>query len=338
MKTFKGNYFDGSVPVPQPATLDFEDRQVILTTETKTHYFDIANLTVSPRIGNTERFFAMPNGGQFSSADHSFWDTLPQESKSEGPVAWLEQRIEAAISCVVVIACLLFVGYFYGLPAAAKHVVKGIPMETESLLGEQVISYFDKKNWMTQTELDRDVQDEITKGCAELIKNLPFQEYYRLEFRASNVFGANAFALPGGIIIITDDMVNMAESLEEVLAIIAHEIGHVELRHTMRIVLQNSAVGLAVATITGDVATLSAAITGLPMLLAQMKYSRDFEHAADEYSFDLLKQHGYSPAAFASIMERLSEQIGGPHRAFAYLSSHPLTEERIQSARDAAVE
>jgi len=157
-----------------------------------------------------------------------------------------------------------------------------------------------------------------------------------LEFRDSAFIGPNAFALPGGTIVITDAMIKTAQSPEEVLAVLAHEIGHVESRHALRHVLQSSAVGVVAASVTSDAASLSVAVAGLPVLLAQTKYSRDFEAEADEYGFQLLKQHQLSPDAFASLMERLTQKQESTERAYAFLSTHPVTAERIKRAREAA--
>jgi predicted Zn-dependent protease len=120
--------------------------------------------------------------------------------------------------------------------------------------------------------------------------------------------------------------------------VLAHEIGHVELRHTLRSVLQNSVTAVVVATVTADAASLSVAVAGLPVLVAQTKYSREFEAAADDFAFRLLKQKGHSPAAFASLMERLAKKHEQQERAFAYVSSHPVTAERVKRARAAAQE
>ncbi len=122
------------------------------------------------------------------------------------------------------------------------------------------------------------------------------------------------------------------------LAILAHEIGHVELRHALKSVLQKSGIAIVVATVTADAATLSAAVTGLPLAVAQMKYSREFEAAADTFAFELLKRKGYSPAAFATFMERLAKDAAPGQKSFAFLSSHPLTAERVARARAAAAE
>jgi Putative Zn-dependent protease, contains TPR repeats len=77
-----------------------------------------------------------------------------------------------------------------------------------------------------------------------------------------------------------------------------------------------------------------AAVAGLPVLLVQTKNSRQFESAADEYCFRLLKQKGYSPNAFAAIMERLAKKDEKEMGSFAYISIHPVTAERMKRVSD----
>ncbi|SPF45971.1 putative Peptidase M48 Ste24p [Syntrophobacter sp. SbD1] len=338
MTRVEGHYYDGLNPVCVSAGMDFSDQEATLTAGAVSERYAISHLRISPRIGSTGRFITLPNGGQFACADCVFLDSVPQESLLEGPVAWLEERWYIALACIVIVYSTLLAGYFFGLPAAATRIVAHIPMQAEQPLGKQALSWMDGKGWFKPTNLDFDTRIPIRNGFEGLYKDLPSKDYYRLEFRSSKVLGPNALALPGGIIVITDEMVKVAASMEEVMAVLAHEIGHVELRHTMRSVLQNSVVGAATAMVTSDAASLSVAVAGLPMLLAQTKYSREFEAAADDYAFRLLRQKGYSPAAFASLMERLAKKDKKQMGVFAYISSHPMTKERVAAARAAAKE
>jgi hypothetical protein len=338
MISFDGHYFDGRQPIDVPARIDFVEQEAALTAGPISERYSTSQLRVSPRIGSTDRFITLPNGGQFACADHAFLNSLPQESPSEGLVAWLEERWGVALACVAVIFCTLLAGYFFGLPAAAKRIATRIPIETEQCLGRQVLTWLDEKRWLNPTKLSFDTRKTISDGFNGFQSELSFRNYYRLEFRSGAAFGPNAIALPGGIIVITDEMVKAAQNTEEVLAVLAHEIGHVELRHAMRNVLQNSVIGVAAAAVTSDAASLSVAIAGLPVVLAQSKYSRNFETAADEYAFRLLKQKGYSPGAFASIMERLAKKNEKEMGAYSYISTHPLTAERVQRAREAAAQ
>jgi predicted Zn-dependent protease len=283
-----------------------------------------------------DRFVSLPDGGQFQCSDNPLLDRLPQEGRTEGLIAWLEAHIAVAVACVALTVSVLFAGYSYGLPAAAEWVAARISFETEQSLGEEVLAWLDDRQWLTPTGLERKVQLWIQESFVMLCDGLPLERHYRLALRDSDWIGANALALPGGTIVITDDMVKVSRSLEEVLAVLAHEIGHVELRHSLRHLLQDSAVAVAAAAITSDAASLSVAVNGLPVLLTQAKYSREFESEADEYAFELLKKRDISPEAFADIMERLAKEHEDEGRAFAFLSTHPVTSERVQRARDAA--
>jgi len=334
--SLQGYYYDGRHPLRQSAGLEFAAGEATLVWDEEPRRYRTSSVLVSPRIGSADRFIALPDGGQFQCTDDPTLDLLPQHSSTEGAVAWLEQRVGVAVASVVLIVALLAGGYEYGLPAAANHVAAKIPIETEQALGDQALLWLDESNWFQASELDQDTQDRIRREFEGLYADLPFAKHYRLEFRESGYVGANAFALPGGTIVITDGMVNLAESDDEVLAILAHEIGHVELRHVMRHVLQDSAVAVAAATITGDAATLSVAVAGLPSVVAQAEYSRDFETEADDFAFQLLHEHGMSPGAFATVMERIEADCECEPGALDFLSTHPVTGERIERARAAA--
>lgn len=334
--TLQGQYFDGRHPVGSSATLYLVGQEAALIGAHLSENYDARQLRVSPRVGSSDRFIALPDGGQFQCADDPLLDRLPQESQSEGVAAWLEARVAVAVAGVAIVVSLLLAGYFLALPAAAERVVSYIPVETERALGDQVLAWLDNNRWFNPTRIDVEQQSHIRKDFDELRRGLPVESYCRLEFRDSPFIGPNAFALPGGAIVITDAMVKKAESMEEIAAVLAHEIGHVERRHSMRHLLQDSVVAVVAATITADAASLSVAVAGLPALLARAKYSREFETEADDFAFQLLKQRGRSPEAFATLMERLAGKDEEAERDFTFLSTHPVTAERVQRARAAA--
>jgi predicted Zn-dependent protease len=332
----QGQYFDGQHPLAVPAVLEISGPAAVLHGAGLSQQHPVRRVQVSPRVGRSARFIALPDGGQFLSPDDPVLDRLPQEQPSEGPVAWLEARLAMAIAGIAIIAALLLAGYFYGLPAAAERIARHIPVETERALGQQVLTWLDDNQWFKPTRIDADLRYFIAKDFEDLSRGLPMEKEYRLEFRDAGFIGANAFALPGGTIVITDDMVKAAESLEEVLAVLAHEIGHVERRHTLRHLLQDSAVAVVTTAVTADAASLTVAVAGVPALLARAKYSREFETEADDFGFDLLKRHDRSPEAFATLMERLRGDDEDGERSYAFLSTHPMTAERIRRARAAA--
>ncbi|HHJ35224.1 MAG TPA: M48 family metallopeptidase, partial [Gammaproteobacteria bacterium] len=126
-----------------------------------------------------------------------------------------------------------------------------------------------------------------------------------VQFRHSESIGANAFALPDGSIVFTDDLVRLSDTDGELIAVLLHEIGHLHHRHSLRMAIQGFSLAAFVAIITGDVSTSSTIITGLPALLIQSGYSREMETEADDYSLDYMLNNNISPGNFASILSRI---------------------------------
>ena len=147
------------------------------------------------------------------------------------------------------------------------------------------------------------------------------------------MIGANALALPSGTIIVTDDLVTLARDDREIFGVLAHEAGHVDHRHGLRNILQNSIVGLVVAWFIGDVSSIAAAA---PTALLEASYSRELEREADMYAVEVLRTNGIPVRHFAEILRRLDVDSGGSEisRAFDYLSSHPATSERLQQLEE----
>ena len=333
-RSLEGFRFDGLRPVAVPATLVLSDADAALITEASSATYPLSALDVSPRTGSADRFISFPDGGQLQCPDHPLLDGLPQLSATEGVVAWLEQRLRVTLACIAGVIAVVIGGYLYGLPAAARVVARHIPLETEQALGKDALQWLDQRVFQP-SRLHAAWTQPIDEGFRRLTAGLPYEQHYRLRFRDAAPIGENAFALPGGTIVMTDQMVRAANTSEEAISVLAHEIGHVELRHTMRHLLQDSAIAVLVAAVSSDAASLGVAVAGMPVLVAQAKYSRDFEAEADEFAFTLLKSRGYSPSAFADLMERLSRHRRGSEGAFAFLSTHPVSEERIQRAREA---
>jgi predicted Zn-dependent protease len=156
---------------------------------------------------------------------------------------------------------------------------------------------------------------------------------YRIVFRRSDALGPNALALPSGTIVVTDALVALAQDDDDLVAVLAHEAGHVEGRHGLRQLFQNSTVALVVTWLLGDISMLAAAA---PTALLQARYSRDLEREADRYASEVLDLNGIPRRHFVRILERLEaaarEQGASEDGSLlGYLSSHPVTRERIEA-------
>ena len=152
----------------------------------------------------------------------------------------------------------------------------------------------------------------------------------RIEFRSAPEIGPNAMALPSGDIIVTDDIVLLARNDEQLLAVLAHECGHLHYRHALRGILQDSAVTMMVTLVAGKQSSANSLQSELTATLIHLRYSRDFEYEADAYGAQLLRRVNIPPARLGEMLDLLEQQAGGRSRGAldSYLSSHPSTPER----------
>jgi predicted Zn-dependent protease len=162
-------------------------------------------------------------------------------------------------------------------------------------------------------------------------------------FRAVNANYINAYAFPGGSIAVTRGILLKLENEAELAALLGHELGHVNARHTAEIMsrgmLTNALIGVGAAILEsrtgyGDLAAQLGMI-GSGALLAS--YSRDNERQADSLGMEYMVQAGYGPDGMVGLMEVLNDLSKGRHGMTELLfSTHPMSSERYQFAKDAA--
>jgi predicted Zn-dependent protease len=227
------------------------------------------------------------------------------------------------------------VGYAFGLPRAADFAARRLPLSVEASIGQRAAEFFDRGVLQPST-LAPERQAHLESLFASIVPQGD-PRHYRLEFRAGGRIGANAFALPGGTVVMTDELVRLAGGDDALLGVMAHEIGHVEQRHILRRMISGTVTAAAATLLVGDASGLVAAV---PATLADMSYSRDMEREADTYAVGLLSANGVALEPFAHLLEKLQGERGngGAARrpdADAYLSSHPDTAERVRAIRAA---
>ena len=145
----------------------------------------------------------------------------------------------------------------------------------------------------------------------------------------------NAFALPGGIIVFFDGLIQEADSAEEVAAVFAHEIGHVAARDPTRIALRSAGSIGVLGLLLGDFAG-GAAVLFLAERVIQADYSQDAEAAADAFAHGMLMGADLPPSAIATFFERLVATGGSePAGLVQHFNSHPALGDRIAAARAA---
>lgn len=218
------------------------------------------------------------------------------------------------------------------VPALAKRIAFSLPAATDRMLGREALQGLDKA-LLKPTGLSPRRQAELKALFASMTASIPGAADYRIELRASQRIGANALALPSGIVVVTDALVELAANDDELIAVLAHEIGHLRQRHGLRRLLQDSATLLVLVAVTGDIGSMVSLGAALPNLLLQSKYSRDFEREADDFAFAYLKRHSIAPESLTAILLRMEKKFGAS--GASYWSSHPSAQERAERSRAA---
>jgi len=327
-----GRYFDGKTSTMQPVEVELLDNaclKLILPDREIAH--PIRALQISERIGNMQRRIRFEDGAICELNDNDTLDQWLTSVNAQGlahSVFKLEQRWCYALIALIVVAGVSWGGIRYGLPTVAEKIAYALPTAIDDQLGAESLALLDK-GIFKQSELPTEKQDEIRVQFDRIIADTPDAKRYRLEFRIGGKHvGPNAFALPSGVIVITDELIKLAQDPNEVTAVLAHEVGHIVHRHSTRMLLQSSASTLILFALLGDVSAVSAQAASIPALLTQAKYSRQFEVEADNYAYAWFKSQGIASHHFGDLLTRIEEQHGANLAALSYFSSHPRTTER----------
>lgn len=263
-------------------------------------------------------------------------------------VRWQERWPAALLALVLLIAAGAAI-VTWGLPAAAEKIAAALPPSVDRSLGETARRGLEgslvEPSRLSEQRIAQVAQ--ILQSVTPATTRLPI----RLMVRSSPRLGANALALPDGTIMVTDGMIlhilGKADEFDEeqqaqLAGVLAHEIGHIEQRHSVRVMARSSLTAAASAALFGD---FSAVAAGVPAVVLNSHYSREMESAADGYAIALLREKGISPAPLADLFESLEKvdkddpAHGMPRwmtQTLTYVASHPASAERSARLRRAA--
>lgn len=327
-------YHDGKSSNSTQVELVFhDDASISVNGEGISQLHLLNNVSFSPRLGNIPRVLTLPDNATCHISDNDLIDEFLKTHK-HGTVSSIIHLLESRI--VYVVAAILFTALFswgmvtHGVPYLARQIAFNLPVDVDQALGQGTLETLDKIIF-TDSTTKPEIQERLKSRFEKMKYSIDGAEDYQLLFRHGNKIGANAFALPSGIVVITDELVALSESDDEVIAVLAHELGHLVYRHSIRMVLQDSAIAVLVSTITGDPFSTSSLVVALPTILANANYSREFEREADDYAYQFLTENNIPLVSFATMLEKITEAEEGEESDIeSYLSSHPATNNRTK--------
>lgn len=291
-------------------------------------------LKISDKLGNTPRDILFANKDLLTLICTPAIDDWLHQGNTKSTVSGFEKSKRMVALSVVLVPLMLLGIYKYLIPAAAIGFADYVPAYMTQVASEHTLFAMDK-TLLSPTLLSEQTQQDYLDEWAETIDQLALEtDHYQILFRQSDIMQANAFALPDGTIVITDDMVALVDDNPDLLlAILLHEIGHVEHKHSMRLVAQSLASSVVVSYLFGDLSGMAEIFTGTTTTIMQNRFSQALEWQADNYALSQLDRLGLSRETFAQAMEKLQDMVGEESQLSVLMSSHPLMEQRIQNAR-----
>lgn len=248
--------------------------------------------------------------GSVQVDDVPAWQSAMAASGRRAPLAErMQTRWPVLLAVLLLAGAGIWAFYRWGTPWAAAQISQHVPLNWELRLSQQVLDELDRSD-AKPSQLPPERQAALRAGFNHLValvgqdahRGQAYAPRFKLEFRAG--MPPNAFALPGGTIVLTDAMVEQARLVPNtgepaLLGVLAHEIGHVVHRHTTRMVVEQGVLNVGLGLALGDVSSLvsmgASTLTGLA-------YQRGRETESDCYAVALMRKAGLPTAPMADLL------------------------------------
>jgi len=330
--SFDATWFDGTSSRAHAIRVDVSDGwlSIVDASGVALARHPLRHIHIDPPLGSAPRRIHLPENELIETRATRAVATLERHLRVNisSRCLYFFENHRGSIAALSLSALLVIVLFFtHALPFAARIAASRVPDEALDYLSDNALELLDRQ-FLQPSTLPAPHQELVRRIFTQVTGNSSNGQHYRLEIRSSKTLGANAFALPSGTIIVTDALVHLLND-DELAAVFAHEIAHIDQRHGVRLVLQNSGVFIVIGTLLGDINSLSGMAGTLPMVLIGSGYSREFEAEADLAAARYLLATRGTTAPMRSALARLLDNAA--NASMPYLSSHPETEERIEA-------
>lgn len=333
-----GRYFDGRTALAQPVRITIGTRGLqIAKTDRGTLWWDYGEVrqTQGAYAGEQvrlERGAPFPEAllvddGGFLAAIHAI---APERTAFHNPARRplrLKLTLLAAL-CLPVLGAAL---YLWGIPAMAEALAGRVPISWEEQLGRSAVGML-----VSPEDRQKDpVCTDVLEGIGDRLLENVSPSGYRFRYVLKRDRSINAFAAPGGIVVVHTGLVSETGSAEELAGVLAHEMQHILKRHSTKALFRDCSLQVLIAAWTGDVGGLEVALETAGTL-GKLRFSRQAETEADLEGMKMLQAAGIAPDGMVAFFKSL-EKMDLPE-GLTYLSTHPRSEDRIRQLERLAAE
>jgi Zn-dependent protease with chaperone function len=337
-------WYDGRSPHAHVVRVHIEDETLVIAPQEAglgVQRHPLARVRWPERRSHGLRQTELPDGGLLQHADPAEWDAWwAAQGLDESFVVGWQQSWRGVLLALLSTVLVLGATWVWGVPWASERIAHALPAGVEQHIGRESLAQLERL-FLKPSELPEARQQALQARWQAMVQRAhPAGDAptHQLSFRASPRLGPNALALPGGQIVVTDELVNLLYDQPDVLmGVLGHELGHVRHRDGMDMLVRSTFISALVGVVFGDMGGFIAAV---PAALVTQAYSRDAERRADRRAAELLHANGVSPAVMATLFERLRAQRPGSDAGEdagllpIAIASHPADAERIGFYRD----
>lgn len=320
-----GVFFDGISSVSQQVELSFDlNKKEIrfLSSNKESKCWKIDAVSFEKKAGSLHLQQGSDPIQTIVVKEEGFIKMITEFRKNDGSLGWYHKLLDLGFRShsvfAIVIIVLIGLSYLYVIPWIAEKSVVLIPEEYDNKLGETFI----------EQNLFFSSVDSVKTNALNLFANeLKFGNTRKLNFKVVDSDVVNAFALPDGTIVVYSGIIDTMKNYDELVGLLGHEVAHVNHRHGMKMLCRNLSGYLFVSAILGDANGVMVVIGDNVNNLQSLSFSREFEKQADLEGLATLNRNQINPKGMSTLFKSLQEKrfVSIPE----FLSSHPVTEERI---------
>ena len=336
---FTGLYFDGKSSKGYACRVEFapsgllisyqkfgdsteEDATVTWDVEKihKGHYVKTEKVTL--RYGDYPNQYLEVNDPGFFSTLQSFY---PAKRFNASDFEFLRNiGAKGVIGVTLGLTAFVLLCYFFVLPPVAEYGAAHMPVDMEVKLGDKIYEQ------MMETA---NINQALTKEANDYWRALHVESPYLVNITVIHEDIPNAFALPGGQIIVYDGIIKEMKDYDEFAALLAHEYSHARLRHSVRAMSRNLAAYVFISVLLNDASGTFAVLATNANSLKQLSFSRQLEQQADISGYKFMQERNINPEGMLKLFTTL-KGVEKNMTVPRFISTHPLTTDRIEYIQD----
>lgn len=336
---WKASYYNGKNPVEHFVTIEITPQGLKITAPDKSiaywNYKDIRQtqgafkgevIKIEKTADNITEAIVVKDR-KFS---HELFTYLPKEHTLRFFRHDTMSRLLKILPIIITFSVLIyFFIYTYVLPKSVNYIANKIPIEYEENLGKNTVTLITSN----MEECDDEKLNKVVENIFNTYENNLFESLYTFKYKIVKSDMVNAFAAPGGYVVIFTGLIEKTKRIEELAGVIAHEMQHVTKKHSLRNMIRSNITSFFLTMIFGgDLSSVGTTINQLQAL----SYSRELEEESDKEGAYLMSLSGIDIKGMADFFETLSKESKVSNTVTSYFSTHPDPKERSRLIREIA--